>query len=113
MSHVPYSTAVGSLMYAIVCTMPDLLYVVSVVSRYMHNPGRDHWETVKWILRHVKGSINKGLVFDRNKTATWDVIGFVNSHYAGDLVHFRIYLHYVCRCYLMKSITSVYCSSFY
>jgi len=42
MSHIPYSSAVGSLMYAMVCTRPDLSDVVSVVSRYMHNPGKDH-----------------------------------------------------------------------
>ena len=41
-SHVPYSSVVGSLMYAIVCTRPDLAYAVSVVSRYMHNPSKDH-----------------------------------------------------------------------
>nr|GEV91824.1 retrotransposon protein, putative, Ty1-copia subclass [Tanacetum cinerariifolium] len=40
MSRVPYSSAVGSLMYAMVCTRPDLAHVISVVSRYMHNPGR-------------------------------------------------------------------------
>ena len=49
MSNVPYSSAVGSLMYAMVCTRPDLSHVMSVVSRYMHNPGKDHWEAVKWI----------------------------------------------------------------
>ncbi|KAG8498844.1 hypothetical protein CXB51_005680 [Gossypium anomalum] len=38
MSHVPYSSAVGSLMYAMVCSRPDLSYVVSAVSRYMANP---------------------------------------------------------------------------
>ena len=46
-SHVPYSSAVGSLMYAMMCAKPNLSYAVSVVSHYMHNPGRDHWETVK------------------------------------------------------------------
>ena len=57
MSNVPYSSTVGSLMYAMICTRPDLSHTVSVVSRYMHNPGKDHWEAVKWILRYVKGSI--------------------------------------------------------
>ena len=42
MFNVPYSSVVGSLMYAMVCTRPDLSHVVSVVSRYMHNPGKDH-----------------------------------------------------------------------
>ncbi|KAL5740548.1 hypothetical protein ACOSQ2_029728 [Xanthoceras sorbifolium] len=43
MSHVPYSSAVGSLMYAMVCTRPDIAHAVSVVSRYMSNPGKEHW----------------------------------------------------------------------
>nr|GEU67070.1 retrotransposon protein, putative, Ty1-copia subclass [Tanacetum cinerariifolium] len=47
MSRVPYSSAVGSLMYAMVCTRPDLAHAVSVVSRYMHNPGKMHWKAVK------------------------------------------------------------------
>lgn len=85
MSHVPYASAVDSLMYAMVCTRPDLSYVVSVVSRYMHNPGKDHWEAVKWILRYVKGTAGKGLVFDRAKTTTGNVVGFVDSDYAEDL----------------------------
>ena len=47
MSYVPYSSAVGSLIYAMVYTRPDLAYAVSVVSCYMHNPGKDHWKAVK------------------------------------------------------------------
>ena len=37
-SHVPYASAVGSLMYAMVCTRLDLSQIVSMVSRYMHDP---------------------------------------------------------------------------
>jgi len=85
MSNIPYSSAVGSLMYAMVYTRPDLSHAVSVVSKYMHNPGKGHWEAVKWILHYVKGTVNKGLVFDRNKAGTYDVTSFVDSDYAGDL----------------------------
>jgi hypothetical protein len=49
MSKVPYSSDVGSLMYSMVCSRPDLSYAMSLVSRYMANPGRTHWEVVKWI----------------------------------------------------------------
>ena len=42
MASIPYANAVGSLMYAMVCTRPDLAYAVSMVSRYMHNPGKEH-----------------------------------------------------------------------
>ena len=41
MAKVPYANAVGSLMYAMVCTRPDISQVVGVVSRYMYDPGKD------------------------------------------------------------------------
>ena len=43
-SKIPYSSAVGSLMYAMVCTRPDIAHAVGVVSRYMNNPGKEHWK---------------------------------------------------------------------
>ena len=42
MSKVPYALAIGSLMYAMVCTRPNIAYAVGVVSRYMSNPGKTH-----------------------------------------------------------------------
>ncbi|GKF08912.1 retrovirus-related pol polyprotein from transposon TNT 1-94, partial [Tanacetum coccineum] len=47
MSKVSNVNAVGSLMYLMVCTRPDMAYAVSVVSRYLANPGKNHWEAVK------------------------------------------------------------------
>jgi hypothetical protein len=47
MSRIPYSSAVGSLMYAMVCTRPYIAHAVGVVSRYMKNPSKEHWEVVK------------------------------------------------------------------
>ena len=48
MSLVPYSNALGSIMYAMVCTRPYIVQEVSVVSRYMENPGKARWLAVKW-----------------------------------------------------------------
>jgi len=56
MSRVPYASAVGSLMNAMVCTRPDIAHVVRVVSRFLSNPAKEHWEGVKWILRYLKGT---------------------------------------------------------
>lgn len=42
MIKVPYASAIGSLMYAMVCTRPDLAHAVGVVSRYLSNPGKEH-----------------------------------------------------------------------
>ena len=61
MSKVPYASSVGSLMYAMVCIRPDIAHVVGVVSRYMNNPGKEHWMAVKWILRYLRGTTNQAL----------------------------------------------------
>ena len=47
MSKVPYASAVGSLMYAMVYTSLDIAHAVGVVSSYMNNPGKEHWMAVK------------------------------------------------------------------
>jgi len=85
MTRVPYASAVGSLMYAIVCTRPDLLQVISMISRYMHDLGRGHWEAVKWDLQYIKGTIDVGLVFEKESTGKQKCVGYVDSDYMGDL----------------------------
>lgn len=51
----------------------------------MHNPGKEHWNAVKWIFRYLKGTTNLGLVFDKNSTTSTNVVGFIDSDYGGDL----------------------------
>jgi hypothetical protein len=50
MSRVPYFSVVGSLMYAMVCSHPDLSHALSVVSRFMANPGKERWRDVRGFL---------------------------------------------------------------
>jgi len=66
-SQVLYASAVGSLMHAMVCTRSDSAYAVSTVSRFMSNPGRQHWKAVKWVLRYLRGIVRLGLAFQRLK----------------------------------------------
>ncbi|KAK4384341.1 Retrovirus-related Pol polyprotein from transposon TNT 1-94 [Sesamum angolense] len=63
MTKIPYASAVGSLMYAMMCTRPDLCFAVGMVSRYQSNPGPDHWVAVKRILRYLKGTSNLALSY--------------------------------------------------
>jgi hypothetical protein len=63
MSRVPYSSAVGSLMHAMVFTRINIEHVVGVVNRYMNNPCKEHWEEVKWILRYFIGTATHALCF--------------------------------------------------
>ncbi|GJV76738.1 retrotransposon protein, putative, ty1-copia subclass [Tanacetum coccineum] len=84
MSIVPYANAVGSLMYLMVCTRPDIAYAVSVVSTYLANPGKNHWEAVKWILKYLRGTVNLGLVYGTHRGNHVDITGFVDSDYTKD-----------------------------
>ncbi|KAM1671634.1 hypothetical protein ACFXTN_036619 [Malus domestica] len=54
-------------------------------SRYMHNPGKGHWQAVKWILRYILGTVDVGLLFQQDKVTGKCVVGYVDSDYAGDL----------------------------
>ena len=62
MEKVPYASAIGSLMYAMVCTRPDIAYAVGKTSRYLANLGKQHWEAVKWILRYLRAQLVLGLI---------------------------------------------------
>jgi len=55
MPRVSYVSAMGSLMYAMICTRSDLAYAVSIVSRLMSNPGKQRWEAVKWLYDICEG----------------------------------------------------------
>jgi hypothetical protein len=63
MKHVPYRQAIGSLMYATVATRPDITFAVSILSRFLENPGNVHWEVVKRTLRYLKGTRNTQLTY--------------------------------------------------
>jgi hypothetical protein len=47
MQRVPYQEAIGSLMYALVSTQPDITFAVSMLSQFLENPGEAHWKVVK------------------------------------------------------------------
>jgi hypothetical protein len=63
MSHVPYASVVGSLMYAMVCTRPDIAHSVGVLSRYMSKPGKEHWTIVKRVFRYLCGTTDYGIFY--------------------------------------------------
>ncbi|XP_068331453.1 secreted RxLR effector protein 161-like [Pyrus communis] len=54
MRDVPYASTIGSFMYAMICTMPDIVYTVSITSRYQSKPRSEHWAAVKTILNYLR-----------------------------------------------------------
>ncbi|KAK8690897.1 hypothetical protein V6N13_074423 [Hibiscus sabdariffa] len=63
MSQIPYASAIGSIMYAMICTRPDLSYALSMTSRYQANPGEGHWIAVKNILKYLRRTKDVFLVY--------------------------------------------------
>ncbi|PKI67513.1 hypothetical protein CRG98_012097 [Punica granatum] len=82
MKKVPYSSAVGSLMYVMVCTMPDIAHSIGAVSRFLSNPGKEHWNAVKWILRYLRGTSKVCLHFGTGKP---ELVGNTDADMAGDI----------------------------
>ena len=51
---IPYALTVGSLMYAMLCTRPDICFAVGMVNRYQSDPGEEHWIAVKHIFKYLR-----------------------------------------------------------
>ena len=54
LSQQEYAQAIGSLMYVMNCTRPDIAYAVNKLSRYTSNLGPDHWKAIVRVLRYLK-----------------------------------------------------------
>jgi hypothetical protein len=77
-----YQKAVGSLMYAMLGTRPDIAFAVSAVSRYAARPTQQHRSAVQRIFRYLRKTTNYVLVF-RGELAA--LAGYTDSDWAGDL----------------------------
>ena len=64
-SQLQYSQVIGSLMYLMNATRPDIAYSVSRLSRYTCNSAKDHWEDLVRVLRYLKYTITYGLHYTR------------------------------------------------
>lgn len=81
MRRVPYASAIGSLMYAMLCTRPDICYAVGIVARYQSNPGQEHWTAVKGILKYLKRTRDYKLVYCSKDLVP---VGYTDSDFQAD-----------------------------
>ena len=63
MSKIPYASAIGSIMYAMLCTRPDVSYALSTTSRYQSDLGESHWIVVKNILKYLRRTKDAFLLY--------------------------------------------------
>jgi hypothetical protein len=81
-----YQSAVGTLMYAMLGTRPDIAYAVSSVSRYASNPTEAHMTAVKRIFQYLRGTLDLQLTF---RGELKDLAGYSDSDWGGDPATYR------------------------
>jgi hypothetical protein len=82
MSGIPYASAIGSIMYAMICTRPDVSYALSSTSRYQSDPGEGHWTAVKTILKYLRRTKDAFLVYGGVNELS--VKGFTDASFQSD-----------------------------
>ncbi|KAJ8769571.1 hypothetical protein K2173_005174 [Erythroxylum novogranatense] len=75
-----FKSLVGCLRY-LTCTRPDILFGVSLVSRYIETPKISHLKTAKRILRYIKGTTDYGMLYTSEKEL--ELVVFSDSDWAG------------------------------
>ena len=82
MREIPYASAVGSLMFAILCTRPNIYYVVGMVSKYQFDPSEEYWTTVNHIFKHLQRTRDYMLVYHDDSL---EPVGYTNSDFQSDI----------------------------
>lgn len=93
----PYRELIGSLMYLMLCTRPDISYAVGYLSRFQSCSTDAHWEYLKRILRYLQLTKEMKLVFGNNKND--EIIGYVDSDWASDKTDRKSTTGYVLKLY--------------
>ena len=75
---IPYVSAVGSLMYALLYIKPYICFAVGMVSRYQSNPGPEHWIAIKHILKYLRKTKDYMLMYCGDELIP---IGYTNSDF--------------------------------
>lgn len=76
-----YQSRIGSVMYAMLGTRPDISFAITILSQYSSNPGEGHWAAINRLLRYRNATKRFKLVYDGNSN---DKTGYSDSDWAGD-----------------------------
>jgi hypothetical protein len=84
MKAIPYASVVGSLIYAQVCTRPNLAFVTGMLGRYQKNPGKPHEDGAKKALRYLQGTKCLMLMYEKSD-APLEIVGYSDLDFTGCL----------------------------
>src|SRR6266516_7967274 len=106
MKVIPYASAIGYIMYAMLCTRPDVCLSISLAGRYQSNLGVDHWIAVENILKYLKRTKDMFLIYGGDKELI--VNGYVDASFDTDLDDSKSQTGYV---FLLNGGAVSWCSS--
>ncbi|GKA38059.1 hypothetical protein Tco_0724624 [Tanacetum coccineum] len=84
MQNVPYASAVGSIMYAVRCTRPNVLFAQNITSIFQQNPGDLHWTAIKNILKYLRNTKDMFLVYEGDIKRELKVSCYIDVGYLMD-----------------------------
>ena len=88
MDKISYASAIGSIMYAMLCTRPDVSYALIMTSRFQSNPGECHWIAVKNILKYLRRTKDIFFIYGE-KEGELVISGYTDAGFQFDLDDFR------------------------
>nr|GFA82418.1 hypothetical protein [Tanacetum cinerariifolium] len=84
MKNVPYDSAVGSIMYDVRCTRPNVTFTQNITSQFQQSPGEAHWTAVKNILKYLRITKDMFLVYGGNSDAELQVKCYCDAGFETD-----------------------------
>ncbi|KAK4364466.1 hypothetical protein RND71_015824 [Anisodus tanguticus] len=87
MKRIPYASAIGSIMYAMTCTRPDVAFALSMTCKFQQNPGEEHWKAVKSILKYLRQTKDYFLVYGGEEKLA--ATGYTDASFQTDLDNFK------------------------
>ena len=86
MKKIPFKSLIGSLQYIALSTRPDIAYAVNQLSRFLSDPGQEHWMGGKRVLRYLKGTAKMGLLYKNHDGSQKTKIEvYCDADWAGDV----------------------------
>ncbi|GJR82294.1 putative retrotransposon protein [Tanacetum coccineum] len=95
MQNIPYASAVGSIMYVVRCTRPDVAFAQNITSRFQQNPGDKHWTTIKNILKYLCNTRDMFLVYEGDMKRELKVSCYTDAGYLTDVDDMKSQTGYV------------------
>ena len=88
MDKIPYASVIGSIMYAMLCTRPDVSYALSMISTFQSDPSECHWIAVKNILTYYRRTKDIFFIYG-GQEGELVISGYTDAGFQYDLDDFR------------------------